>query len=49
MVQPVYAWPCVPPGHELVVSVNEPDDPPEFTVTLSVAVADPAEFVAVSV
>lgn len=47
IVQPAYAAPCVPLGQEVVVIVSGP--PEAATVTFAVAVADPAEFVAVSV
>ena len=47
IVQPAYALPCVPPGHDVVVIVNAP--PLAFTVTVAVEVADPAAFFAVSV
>lgn len=48
-VQPAYADPCVPPGHELVLSAKAPPPPDEVTVTTAVAVTLPAELVAVSV
>ena len=50
-VQPAYAAPCVPPGHEVVVSASAPPPPPPDAVTVSnaVDVTLPAEFVAVSV
>lgn len=47
MVQPAYAEPWVPPGHEVVVIDNGP--PEAATVTLAVAVLDPTPFVAVNV
>jgi hypothetical protein len=47
MVQPEYAAPCVPPGHEVVVIANGPPD--AVTVTFAVEVTEPPEFVAVSV
>lgn len=45
IVQPVYAAPCVPPGQDVVSTVNEP--PAAVTVTFAVAVLEPAAFVAV--
>ena len=47
IVQPAYAAPCVPPGHEVVVIANGPPD--AVTVTFAVDVAEPAALVAVSV
>jgi hypothetical protein len=47
IVQPVYAAPCVPPGHELVVIASEP--PGAINATFAVDVADPDALVAVSV
>jgi uncharacterized cupredoxin-like copper-binding protein len=47
IVQPVYAAPCVPPGHDVVVIVNEP--PLAVTATFAVAVVEPATLVAVNV
>lgn len=47
MVHPAYAAPCVPPGQDVVVIDNAPPD--AVTVTLAVAVLDPAALVAVSV
>jgi len=47
IVQPAYAAPCVPPGHEEVVMANEPPD--AVTVTCAMDVAEPAAFVAVRV
>ena len=47
IVQPAYAAPCVPPGHDVVVIVNEPLV--EVTVTFAVAVVEPAALVAVKV
>ncbi len=38
MVQPAYAWPCVPPGHEVVVIAKEPPD--DVIVTLAVDVVE---------
>jgi hypothetical protein len=50
IVQPSYADPCVPAGHEVVVMVKEPPPPPpDVTVTVAVAVLEPAAFVAVRV
>lgn len=46
MVQPVYAEPCVPPGHEVVAIDSEP--PGAVTVTFTVDVVDPEALVAVS-
>lgn len=46
-MQPVYAAPCVPPGHALVVIANGP--PGAMRVTIAVDVVDPLEFVAVNV
>ncbi|HUK54050.1 MAG TPA: hypothetical protein VL099_12240 [Candidatus Binatia bacterium] len=48
-VQPAYAAPCVPPGHEEVVIVNGPPPPDAVTVTCAVDVVEPAALVAVSV
>ena len=47
IVQPEYTWPCVPPGHEVVVIDKGP--PAAVIVTSAVAVAEPEELVAVSV
>ena len=47
IVQPAYAAPCVPPGHEVVVIFNRPPD--VVTVTFAVDVTEPAALVAVSV
>jgi hypothetical protein len=47
IVQPVYAAPCVPAGHEVVFIVS--GLPLAVTVTFAVAVVDPAEFFAVNV
>lgn len=47
IVQPVYAAPCVPPGHELVVIASGP--PGAINVTVAVVVADPEVLVAVNV
>lgn len=47
IVQPAYAEPCVPPGHEVVVIDKGP--PAAVTVTVAVDVAEPVAFVAVSV
>jgi hypothetical protein len=47
IVQPAYAAPCVPLGHELVVIASEP--PEAVTVTFAVDVAEPAALVAVKV
>jgi hypothetical protein len=49
IVHPVYADPCVPPGHDEVVIVRGPPPPLVVTVTLAVFVLEPAAFVAVSV
>jgi|HubBroStandDraft_2_1064218.scaffolds.fasta_scaffold2499141_1 hypothetical protein len=46
-MQPAYAAPCVPPGHEVVVIANEPLD--AVTVTFAVDVAEPEALVAVRV
>ncbi len=46
-MQPAYAEPWVPPGHEVVVIANGPPD--AVTVTCAVAVVEPEELVAVSV
>jgi hypothetical protein len=47
MVQPAYALPCVPPGHDVVSIVRVPPD--AVTETFAVAVVDPEPFVAVRV
>jgi len=47
IVQPAYAAPCVPPGHEVVVIANGPPD--AVTVTFAVDVVEPEAFVAASV
>ena len=47
IVQPAYAAPCVPPGHEVVVIVNGP--PEAVTVTFAVDIVEPAALVAVNV
>ena len=47
IVQPAYAEPCVPLGHEVVVIANGPPD--AVTVTFAVDVVEPAALVAVSV
>jgi len=47
MVQPAYAAPWVPPGHEVVTIANAPL--PAVTVTFAVDVAEPDALVAVSV
>lgn len=47
IVQPAYAAPCVPLGHDEVVIVNEPLD--AVTVTFAVTEVEPEAFVAVSV
>jgi len=47
MVQPVYAAPCVPPGHAVVVIAKGPPD--AVTVTFAVALVEPAVLVAVNV
>jgi len=47
MVQPAYAEPCVPSGHEAVVIAKAP--PAAVTVTVAVDVAEPEALVAVSV
>ena len=46
-MQPAYAEPCVPPGHEVVVIASGPPD--AATVTFAVAVLEPDALVAVSV
>lgn len=46
-MQPVYALPWVPSGHNVVWIVSAPPD--AVTVTLAVAVVDPALLVAVRV
>jgi hypothetical protein len=47
IVQPAYAVPCVPPGHELVVIASGP--PGAINVTVAVVVVDPLALVAVNV
>ena len=47
MMQPAYAAPCVPPGHEVVVIASGP--PGAVTVTIAVDVVEPVALVAVSV
>ena len=47
IVQPAYAEPWVPPGHEVVVIVNGPPD--AVTVTFAVDGVEPEALVAVSV
>ena len=47
MVQPEYAAPCDPLGHEVVMIANVPPD--AATVTCAVAVVEPEVLVAVSV
>ena len=47
IVQPAYASPCVPLGHEVVVIASAP--PVAVTVTIAVAVVGPDALVAVSV
>jgi hypothetical protein len=47
IVQPVYAAPCIPSGHEVVVIAKGP--PEAVTVTCAVAMVEPEAFVAVSV
>ena len=47
IVQPAYAAPCVPPGHEAVVIFNGP--PEAVTVTSAVDAVEPAALVAVNV
>jgi hypothetical protein len=47
IVQPAYAAPCVPLGHEVVSIANGP--PGAVTVTFAVDVVKPAALVAVSV
>jgi hypothetical protein len=47
MVQPAYAEPWVPPGHEVVFITNAPPD--VDTETFAVDVLEPAALVAVSV
>jgi hypothetical protein len=46
-VQPAYAAPWVPLGHEVVVIVNGPPD--AVTVTFAMDVVDPDALVALSV
>ena len=46
-MQPAYAAPCIPPGHEVVVIANVPPD--AVMVTIAVDVAEPEVLVAVSV
>lgn len=43
------ALPCVPPGQAVVVVVNEPELPAEFTVIVVLAVTEPEAFIAVRV
>jgi len=47
MVQPAYDAPWVPPGQDVVVISKVPPD--AVTVTVAVAVTEPAALVAVSV
>jgi len=47
IVQPAYAAPCVPPGHEVVVIISAPPD--AMIVTIAVEVVEPEALVAVSV
>ena len=47
IVQPPYAAPCVPPGHEVVSMVNGP--PAVVMLTCAVAVDEPEALVAVNV
>jgi len=47
IVQPAYAEPCVPSGHEVVAIANGP--PGAVTVTFAVDVVEPEALVAVSV
>ena len=47
IVQPAYAAPCVPAGHEIVVIARGLAE--EVTVTFAVDVAEPAALVAVNV
>jgi len=47
IVQPAYAAPCFPPGHDVVVIANGP--PEAVTVTFAVALVEPAALVAVNV
>jgi len=49
IVQPAYAAPCVPPGHEVVVIVNGPPAAAAVTVTVTVDVIAPKALVAASV
>ncbi|MGA7930840.1 MAG: hypothetical protein WCA20_33215 [Candidatus Sulfotelmatobacter sp.] len=46
-MQPAYAAPCVPPGHEVVAIANGPPD--AVTVTFAADVVEPDPLVAVSV
>jgi len=47
IVQPAYAAPCVPPGHEVVTMANEPPD--AVTVTFAVDMVEPEALHAVRV
>jgi hypothetical protein len=47
MVQPAYAWPCVPTGQDVVVMDNGP--PGEDMLTCAVEVVEPEALVALSV
>jgi hypothetical protein len=49
IVQPTYAAPWVPAGHEVVVTVSGPAPPAAVTMTLAVELVEPAALVAVSV
>jgi hypothetical protein len=49
IVQPAYAAPCVPPGHEVVIIVNGPPVLTGLTLTLAVDVVEPEALIAVSV
>jgi len=49
MVQPAYAAPWVPPGHEVVVMMSVPPALTAATLTVALAAAEPAEFVTESV
>jgi len=48
-VHPAYALSCVPPGQAVVVTVNEPELPAEFTLTVALAVTEPEALIAVRV
>jgi len=49
IVQPAYAAPCVPPGHEVVVTLSGPPALTVATETVVVEVIEPEELVADSV